>query len=214
MLEIFDLNYSMLANEKSEEIFTLRKKIFKDRLDWAVKCTNQMEFDEYDNLNTNYILGVYKDKVICSLRFIETKYNNMFSGTFCHYFKGKVLPEGNYIEASRFFVDKLGVKKSELRHYPVSSMLFLAMINYSIKYNYQGIYAVVSHAMLAILKRSGWRIQVVEQGISEKNERIYLLFMPADNLNRLILIDRIKSECESVDFKFDDWPLLYSFLEL
>lgn len=44
-----------------------------------MNCENSMEFDEYDSHQTTYIFGVYQDHVICSLRFIETKYANMIS---------------------------------------------------------------------------------------------------------------------------------------
>lgn len=39
MLEIFDVNHTLLSETKSEELFTLRKETFKDRLNWAVQCT-------------------------------------------------------------------------------------------------------------------------------------------------------------------------------
>lgn len=209
MIEIFDVNYSLLSEKKSNEMFTLRKKVFKDRLDWAVTCTNDMEFDEYDNKNTTYLFGIYSGTVICGLRFIEMKYNNMITGTtFRSFFEKINVPEKNYIDASRLFIDKSRVKKLNLNMYPLSSMLFLAMINYAKSLFYNGIYAIISHPMLIIFKRSGWLIKVVEQGVSEKGENIYLIYMPVDDKNQQILINRINTMNTSTS-DFCNWPLSF-----
>ena len=61
----------------------------KDRLDWKVKCTNDMEYDEYDNNNANYVLGLINNKVICGSRLIDMKQNTMFETIFYSYFEKK-----------------------------------------------------------------------------------------------------------------------------
>ncbi|MDE8743361.1 acyl-homoserine-lactone synthase CarI [Pectobacterium polaris] len=207
MLEIFDVNHTLLSETKSEELFTLRKETFKDRLNWAVQCTDGMEFDQYDNNNTTYLFGIKDNTVICSLRFIETKYPNMITGTFFPYFKEINIPDGNYLESSRFFVDKSRAKDILGNEYPISSMLFLSMINYSRDKGYDGIYTIVSHPMLTILKRSGWGIRVVEQGLSEKEERVYLVFLPVDDENQDALARRINRSGTFVSSQLKQWPL-------
>ncbi|POD95551.1 acyl-homoserine-lactone synthase [Pectobacterium odoriferum] len=207
MLEIFDVNHTLLSETKSEELFTLRKETFKDRLNWAVQCTDGMEFDQYDNNNTTYLFGMKDNTVICSLRFIETKYPNMITGTFFPYFKEINIPEGNYLESSRFFVDKSRAKDILGNEYPISSMLFLSMINYSRDKGYDGIYTIVSHPMLTILKRSGWGIRVVEQGLSEKEERVYLVFLPVDDENQEALARRINRSGTFMSNELKQWPL-------
>lgn len=47
------------------------------------------------------------------------------------------------------------------------------MINYAKNLGYEGVYAINSHPMLAIFKRSGWLISVVEQGMSEKTKNLF-----------------------------------------
>ncbi|CAI2131648.1 acyl-homoserine-lactone synthase [Serratia fonticola] len=213
MLEIFDVSYSILSEKKSEELFSLRKEVFKDRLDWAVSCVNGLEFDIYDNHHANYLFGVIDNSIICGARLIEMKYPNMVTGTFLPYFKDVTLPEGNYIESSRFFVDKFRINKMKIKTYPVSLLLFLSTINYSLKYNYDGILTIVSHAMLAILQRSGWVFSVISQGISEKNESIYLLQLPTDTENQDRLIRRIKEKISIENNKLKSWPLVCSLNE-
>lgn len=213
MLEIFDISYSILSEKKSEELFSLRKEVFKDRLDWAVSCVNGLEFDIYDNHHANYLFGVIDNSIICGARLIEMKYPNMVTGTFSPYFKDVTLPEGNYIESSRFFVDKFRINKMKIKTYPVSLLLFLSTINYSMQYNYDGILTIVSHAMLAILQRSGWVFSVISQGISEKNESIYLLQLPTDTENQDRLIRRIKEKISIENNKLKSWPLVCSLNE-
>ncbi|AYB48605.1 acyl-homoserine-lactone synthase [Candidatus Williamhamiltonella defendens] len=192
MIKIFDINYTLLSEKKSNELFCIRKQIFKDRLDWSVTCNNNMEYDEYDNKNATYILGIYSDQVISGLRFIDMKNNNMITGaTFDSFFGKKEVIKENHLDASRLFIDKEKIKNLDLNTYPLSAMLFLAMINYAITFLYDGIYAVVSQPMLIIFKRSGWLIKVIEHGISEKKENVYLIHMPVDKKNQKILIDYV-----------------------
>lgn len=209
-MEIFDVSYSLLSNYRASELFLLRKKIFKDRLNWIVNCKNNMEYDEYDDIHTTYLFGVQDEQIICSLRFIEIKYPNMINGVFKSYFNKIKVPDGNYLEASRFFIDKDRAQKLQLQSYPISSILFLAMINYTRHKAYEGIYAIISHAMLIILKRSGWLISVVEQGMSEKNTIIYLVYMPIDENNQQILMRKINQTLSIGDEKLNAWPLSLS----
>ncbi|AJW28910.1 acyl-homoserine-lactone synthase [Chania multitudinisentens RB-25] len=210
MIEFFDLSYDSLSKKRSGELFSLRKITFKDRLNWRVSCEKNMEFDVYDNKNTTYLLGVYKDVIICSLRFIETKFPNMIIDTFKPYFKELSLPKGNYIEASRLFIDKERIKGFHLQEHPISSILFLSMVNYAKSLCYQGIYAIVSHPMLIIFQRSGWQVSVVEKGFSEKRQNIYLIHMPVDEHNQHILIKRINKKSPFLNRNLNVWPLSFS----
>lgn len=212
MLEMVDVSYAEISNNKKNELFTLRKATFKDRLDWAVTCSGNMEFDQYDNQHTNYLLGIHNGELICSVRFIEMQYPNMLEGTFFSFFQELKIPAGNYIESSRFFVDRTRSRNLNPLKNKVTLMLFLSMVNYSRHYNYDGILTIVSHAMLTILKRSGWGITVIEQGLSEKRQPIYLLLLPNDDHNQKILIDRITQD-DAPEFDcLMTWPLSFSLI--
>lgn len=213
MIEFFDVDYNSLSDNRSNELFSLRKKTFKDRLNWIVSCEKNMEFDVYDNNNTTYIFGVYDNLIICSLRFVETKYPTMIIDTFKPYFKQISLPEGNYVEASRLFIDKERIQALQLQQHPISSILFLSMINYARDRGYEGIYAIVSHPMLVIFQRSGWQISIVEKGLSEKRQNIYLIHMPVDNHNQHILINRINQKSPSSSKALNTWPLSFAIRE-
>lgn len=209
MIEFFDVDYNLLPDNRSNELFSLRKTTFKDRLNWIVNCERNMEFDAYDNKNTTYLFGVYQGLIVCSLRFIETKHPTMIIDTFKPYFPQLSLPDGNFTEASRLFIDKSRIQELQLRQYPISSILFLSMINYARDRGYEGIYAIVSHPMMIIFQRSGWQISIVETGLSEKKQNIYLIYMPVDSHNQQIMIDRINQKSPSRNATLNCWPLSF-----
>ncbi len=69
MLELFDVSYEELKMTRVDELYRLRKTTFSDRLGWDVVCNQDMEFDEFDNDSTRYILGLCNGKLVCSVRF-------------------------------------------------------------------------------------------------------------------------------------------------
>ncbi|MBU9843958.1 acyl-homoserine-lactone synthase EagI [Rahnella ecdela] len=207
MLEIFDVSYNDLTERRSEDLYKLRKKTFKDRLDWAVNCSNDMEFDRFDNSDTRYMLGIYDNQLVCSVRFIDLRLPNMITHTFQRLFGDVKLPEGDYIESSRFFVDKNRAKAWLGSRYPISYVLFLSMINYARHHGHTGIYTIVSRAMLTIAKRSGWEIEVIKEGFVSDNEPIYLLRLPIDHHNQHLLAKRISDQSESDITALCQWPM-------
>lgn len=210
MLNVFDIGYDEISNEKSNELYSLRKKTFKDRLGWAVSCSNDMERDEYDNSDARYILGIFQGKVVCSVRFIMMDRPNMITHTFHHCFGELELPRGHYIESSRFFVQKERVQQILGSHYPISHILMLSMINYSRRHNLDGIYTVVSSAMWSVIRRNGWQIEKVRKGYLTKEECIYLLFIPVEESNQFALTQKISQLLLCTPSKLLSWPISLS----
>lgn len=208
MFKVEDVKYNFLSNMLSVELYSLRKKVFKDRLGWRVECNSGFECDSYDNIHAAYLFGMQDNIVVCSTRFIEMNYPNMITGVFKSYFNKIEIPSGNFVEASRLFIDKARVENLNLQHFPTSSLLFLSMINYARHKGYDGIFAIVSHAMYIIFRRSGWLISVVEKGISEKNKDIYLIYMPVDKYNQKILMGKISKQLCLSDTVLDTWPVM------
>lgn len=177
MLELFDISYEELNMTHSNELYRLRKKTFSDRLGWDVACNLDMEFDEFDNFGTRYILGLCNGQLICSVRFTALSQPNMITHTFRACFDSVQLPSEG-IESSRFFVDKARARQLLSKHYPVSQALFLAMINWAQHHKLSSIHTIVSRAMLRILERSGWQISVLKEASLSERERIYLVVLP------------------------------------
>lgn len=208
--KFLEISYSDLTESGSKQLFTLRKKTFHDRLNWKVSCHDNQEYDEYDNFNTTYIVGFYREELMCSIRMIEIRKPNMITGVFAEYFPGVKLPDKNCLEASRFFVDKSSVYDMGLHDLPVSHMLFLSIINYSMRLRYEGIYAIVSRQMYTILRRSGWGPEVIMERMSEKNERIYLIFLQTDKESRNHFIEKLSENPGIKGQMLYEWPLIFT----
>lgn len=202
MLELFDVSYKELKMTRSDELYRLRKTTFSDRLGWDVVCKQDMEFDEFDNDSTRYILGLCNGKLVCSVRFTTLDQPNMITHTFRACFETVSLPIDG-IESSRFFVDKLRARKLLGEGYPVSQALFLAMINWAQYTGHTGIYTIVSRAMLTILKRSGWQIQPIKEAFLSERERIYLVYLPAGQDDQF----KMARGLESTTTSLFTWPL-------
>lgn len=208
MFELFDVGYNELNEMQSDELYRLRKTTFSDRLKWDVVCNHDMEFDEFDNANTRYILGLYHGQLICSVRFISLKYPNMITHTFRSCFKDVTLPPIG-VESSRFFVDKTRARLLLGERYPISQVLFLSMMNWAINHQEKGICTIVSRAMLTILKRSGWQIKVLKEALLSEQERIYLVWLPVgqDEQRRIASKLYIRLERSQVTSSLVTWPL-------
>lgn len=203
MLELFDASYEELKMTRGDELYRLRKTTFSDRLGWEVVCKQDMEFDEFDNDSTRYILGLCKGKLICSVRFTPLDQPNMITHTFRACFDSVYLPAAG-VESSRFFVDKLRARELLGERYPVSQALFLAMINWAQDAGHRGIYTIVSRAMLTILKRSGWQIQSLKEAFLTEHERIYLVYLPAGQADQFKMARKLHSQTASLF----TWPLM------
>nr|AAN52498.1 SpnI [Serratia marcescens] len=201
MLELFDVSYDELKITHSNELYRLRKKTFIDRLRWDVACNADLEFDEFDNPATRYILGLNKGQLICSVRFkgLATAHYD-YSHVSCLFLTQFRFPTSG-IESSRFFVDKERAQQLLGGRYPVSQILFLAMINWARHNDRHGIHTIVSRPMLTILKRSGWQIKTLKEAFLSERERIYLVFLPTEAEDQDQMVSGLISEygtCGSV----------------
>lgn len=206
MLELFDVSYEELKTTRATELYRLRKQTFSDRLGWDVVCSQGMESDEFDGPGTRYILGLYEGQLICSVRFAALSQPNMITHTFRDSFSTVVLPEEG-TESSRFFVDKARARSLLGESYPVSQVLFLAMVNWAQQKGYARIHTIVSRAMLTILRRSGWQISVLKEAFLTEKERIYLLTLPAGKEDQKQLAEPVISRTGCRPSSVATWPL-------
>jgi acyl homoserine lactone synthase len=207
MFNLISVKYQEIINDKLDELYLLRKKTFKDRLDWKVSCVGDREFDQYDNDQTHYLLGCYDGYIVSSVRFISMNHPNMITGPFKDFFDYKAQEDETILESSRFFVDKERVKSLADTKLPFCHLLFLGMINFTRALGKQGILTVCSKSMYTILKRSGWNITIESIGLSEVNEPVYLLRLGIDDESQENLIKYVRRHhyCEGSYLK--KWPI-------
>ncbi|PJZ05846.1 acyl-homoserine-lactone synthase [Pantoea rodasii] len=206
MLELFDVSYEELRTTRASELYRLRKQTFSDRLGWDVVCSQGMESDEFDGPGTQYILGLYQGQLICSVRFAALSQPNMITHTFRDCFSTVALPADG-TESSRFFVDKARARSLLGESYPVSQVLFLAMVNWAQQRGHARIHTIVSRAMLTILRRSGWQIAVLKEAHLTEKERIYLLTLPASGEDQLKLAGSVIARTGCEPQEATTWPL-------
>jgi Autoinducer synthase len=110
---------------------SLRRRVFKDRLDWTVSVSAGLEIDQYDLLAPNYLLVLKRREVIGCVRLLPTTGANMLANTFSILLDGRPAPADARIwESSRFCVDTQkadATAENGLRH--ATFLLFAAMID-------------------------------------------------------------------------------------
>lgn len=98
----------------------LRRKVFKDRLEWAVSLTGDLEMDRFDALDASYLIVKEGNSVLGSVRLLPTTGPNMLADTFPELLDGGSAPNCDSIaESSRFCVDTTAtdaITEGGLRH--------------------------------------------------------------------------------------------------
>jgi acyl homoserine lactone synthase len=153
----FGPNLDLLA-----AMYRLRRRVFKDRLDWSVSTSGGLELDVYDALNPTYLVVLSSEReVIGSVRLLPTTGPTMLSDTFPQLLTGLKAPRGHRIlESSRFCVDtKLAVDVAENGLNRATFMLFAAMIESLGLSDADKIITVTDTRMERILRRAGWPLE-------------------------------------------------------
>lgn len=137
-------------------MYRLRRRVFKDRLDWSVSVSGDLEIDIYDALSPTYLLALSEEwDVLGCVRLLPTMGPTMLADTFAHLLGKRAAPRDERIlESSRFCVDT--------RHYAEPSrnglnratfVLFAAMIEAMRTRGAQSIVTVTAPSRAPILRR-------------------------------------------------------------
>lgn len=143
-------------------MFRLRRRVFKDRLDWDVSSSDGMEIDIFDALGPTYLLALAEhDEVVGCVRLLPSTGPTMLGETFPSLLNGQPLPcDPNVLESSRFCVDTdrdANTLRGGLSH--VTFLLFAAMIEYLGSVQARSIMTVTDLRMERILRRAGWPLE-------------------------------------------------------
>ena len=136
----------------------LRRRVFRDRLEWEVSVSDGLEVDRYDALSPTYLLGIDGQDVVGCVRLLPTTGRNMLADTFPVLLDGRAAPTSTRIwESSRFCVDTKNVEataQNGLRE--ATFLLFAAMIEWGQSRELTAIATVTDLRMERILRRAGW----------------------------------------------------------
>lgn len=164
------------------ETFRLRRRIFKDRLDWDVSVTGDLELDIYDALDPTYLILTTNGRdAVGSVRFLPTTGPTMLAKTFDVLLGGSEPPSStSIIESSRFCVDTKRVTEladSGLRQ--ATFVLFAGMIEYARTVGAQRIVTVTDIRMERVLRRAGWPLERIAEPIQVGNTMALAGFLEA-----------------------------------
>ncbi|MBK5416197.1 acyl-homoserine-lactone synthase [Pseudomonas sp. TH31] len=205
-IEFYYINYASAAQPWLHELYRLRKEVFADRLNWNINIRNGIEHDEFDSVNTTYLVGTWKGVPLASLRLINTVHPYMVEGPFRHFFRCDLPKHHLTAEASRFFVDKTRSRLLGLSSVPLSEMLLFTMHNYAVTTGLGSIITVVSNAMARIVRKGGWHYNVLDTGEASPGEKVLLLEMPVTAQNHKQLLAVIAQKYSLSYSDIIQWP--------
>jgi acyl homoserine lactone synthase len=143
-------------------MFRLRRRVFKDRLDWNVSASGDLEIDIYDALNPTYLLALSEQReVLGCVRLLPTTGPNMLADTFGALLGDRSAPRDERIlESSRFCVDtKRNAEPGRGGFNQATFVLFAAMLEEMRAHQARSIVTVTDARMERILRRAGWPLE-------------------------------------------------------
>lgn len=140
------------------KVYTLRARVFKDRLGWAVTVRDGQEYDEFDNLNPTHIVSVDDaGHVVGSMRLLQTTGPNMLADVFHAILQGEPAPRSPLIwEATRFCVDAERLTRGKTRNSIsyVTSEIMVGAFEYAKTAGVTDAVAVIDPVMNRVMCRS------------------------------------------------------------
>ena len=143
-------------------MFRLRRRVFKERLDWTVSVSGDLELDVYDALNPTYLVMMSdKREVVGCVRLLPTTGPTMLADTFPQLLAGQQPPRSDRIlESSRFCVDtSLATDAADNGLNRATFILFAAMIECLGLLDADSIVTVTDTRMERVLRRAGWPLE-------------------------------------------------------
>jgi N-acyl-L-homoserine lactone synthetase len=143
-------------------MYRLRRRVFKDRLDWSVSVSGELELDVYDTLGPTYLVLISDaGEPVGSVRLLPTTGPTMLADTFPVLLGGAAAPRDERIlESSRFCVDtSLAAEQAANGLNRATFILFAAMIEAARAVGADSIVTVTDTRMERILRRAGWPLR-------------------------------------------------------
>jgi len=146
------------------EVHRLRYRVFKQRLNWDVQISGDMEIDEFDVLRPVHLLHRSREgRIEGCVRLLPSTGPTMISDIFPILLDGQRAPRSNDIwESSRFALDvPPGAPKAVGGLAAATYELFAAMIEFGLSIRLTEIVTVTDTRMERILRRAGWPLRPI-----------------------------------------------------
>mgnify|MGYP000250606319 FL=1 len=145
--------------DELQAMHRLRYRVFRERLDWDVQVSGDLELDTFDTLDPHYLLlRDCSGNVDGCVRLLPSIGPTMLRDTFPGLLEGRPAPEEDDVwESSRFALDLAPTARKEAGGISVGTYeLFAAMIEFGLSRNLSRIVTVTDMRMERILRRAGW----------------------------------------------------------
>jgi len=161
VLSIAAAEYAAFAG-RIADMHRLRYRTFRNRLNWDVSVSGDMEIDVYDALKPTYVIALDHDgSVIGSARMLPTTGPTMLTHTFPVLLGSHPAPRSKSVfESSRFCVDANAadrVTAAGLRD--VTFSLLAGILEWGLSQNQEAVVTVTDVRFERILSRAGWPLE-------------------------------------------------------
>lgn len=184
-----------------DEMFRLRARIFRDRLNWDVEVTDGLERDSYDDERPVYIINSDDNtrEVKGSLRLLPTTGPTLLADVF-----SDTLPDAVHLsaptiwECSRFCLDdKLLDRGQQQEILFASAVLLEALGNVALRTGIESIIGNFDASMLRLYRRIGCEVEVLGSTL-KYGLPVYLGLHPISEP----IIRRIKAKLKNTELAF------------
>lgn len=167
MIEVITPDIAFLYRQKLDEMFQLRHRVFKERMEWDVNSRNGKERDVYDLLRPVYLLATDESgRVEGTWRLLPTTGPYMLRDVFPELMDGGDAPNHPQVwETSRFAVE-LDADGCDRRNTVnrVTSELFAGLVEWALLYGIKEVVTVYDVRVGRLLSKIG----VVPQWTSQR----------------------------------------------
>ncbi len=162
MMQLITADYYGNFIDEIADMHRLRHRVFKERLDWDVLASGDMEIDEFDALHPAYLLQRANDgRVQGCVRLLPSTGPTMLRDAFPILLDGTSAPASSSVwESSRFALD-IGADARKAAHGLAHATyeLFAGMIEFGLSRRLTEIVTVTDARMERILRRAGWPLR-------------------------------------------------------
>ena len=133
------------------EMHNLRKRIFVDKRQWPCNVVNEMEFDQFDNDDAQYLIYKQNNKVIASARLIPTTSSYIVGDIFPQCFKTQEIPrEKDVWEITRFCADPIKAPRN------ITAILLAGIMEFALENNIKYYVSIGDIRIERLIDRAGW----------------------------------------------------------
>jgi acyl homoserine lactone synthase len=162
MMQLLTSDYFGNFIDEIAEMHRLRYRVFRERLDWDVQVSGDMEIDAFDAVQPCYLLQRTGDgRIQGCVRLLPSTGPTMLRDTFPALLDGACAPASPTIwESSRFALDVTADAPKAAHGLATATYeLFAGMIEFGLSRQLTEIVTVTDARMERILRRAGWPLR-------------------------------------------------------